>query len=222
MAPSAVTGRTVTPGGGRLVLRADEPRLIRAEELRAGAVRADEGRFAAAADDALRIRCDRAGAMPAIAVTSTPARRLSPRLRRAILTVHVAAGVGLLGTCAALVLIHVRAATTSDPRLAASAYELLTTFPAVFGVPLSLGSIASGIVLGLGSKWGVLRTGWVTAKLLLNLSVILVGTFVLGPGTAALADGESASQALMIAGGAWDVGALLLATGLAVYKPRRR
>jgi hypothetical protein len=222
MAPSAVTGRTVTPGGRRFVLPGDEPGLIHADEAAPGAVREDEGRFAAAADDTSRVRCDGAGAMSATALTSTPARRLSPRVRRATLTVHVAAGVGLLGTCAALVLIHIRAATTSDPRLAASAYELLTTFPIAFGIPLSLGSLASGIVLGLGSRWGVLRTGWVTAKLLLNLSVILVGTFVLGPGTAALADGGSASQALMIAGGGWDVGALLLATGLAVYKPRRR
>ena len=60
-------------------------------------------------------------------------------------------------------------------------------FPVLFGIPLSLTSLATGLVLGLGSKWGVFRYRWVTAKLLLNLSVILVGAFLIGPTTAALA-----------------------------------
>lgn len=150
-----------------------------------------------------------------------PAFTLSPASRRSVLAFHIVASVGLLGTTAALVALNVRAATTSDAQLAASAYELLTMFSFVFGIPLSFASLISGIVLGLSSKWGVLRTGWVAAKLALNLSVIAVGAFVLGPAATALAEG-SGGEAVPIAAGAYDVAALCLATGLSVFKPRRR
>jgi hypothetical protein len=97
-------------------------------------------------------------------MTTTAVRKpklgLAPTLRRSVLTVHITASVGLLGTTAALVAINVRAATTSDPQLAASAYELLTMFASVFGIPLSLTSLATGLLLGLSSKWGVLRYAW--------------------------------------------------------------
>ena len=151
-----------------------------------------------------------------------PAVRVGARTRRAVLTLHIVSGVGLLGDVAAILAINVRAATTEDPQLAAAAYELLTMFPVLFGIPLSLTSLATGLVLGLGSKWGVFRYRWVTAKLLLNLSVILVGAFLIGPTTAALADGRDASEGVLIAASAYDVVALLLATGLSVFKPGRR
>jgi uncharacterized membrane protein SirB2 len=148
-------------------------------------------------------------------------RRLTPGVRRAVLTVHIASSVALLGSCAAIVAIHVRAASTSDPGLAASAYELLGMFPTLFGIPLSLISLASGVTLGLGSRWGVLRYRWVTAKLVLLLAVIVVGALILGPQTTAMADDGSGSQTALIAASAWDVLALTLATCLSVYKPGR-
>ena len=151
-----------------------------------------------------------------------PALRVGARTRRAVLTLHIVSGVGLLGDVAAILAINVRAAATEDPQLAAAAYELLSMFPVLFGIPLSLTSLATGLVLGLGSKWGVFRYRWVTTKLLLNLSVILVGAFLIGPTTAALADGRDASEGVLIAASAYDVVALLLATGLSVFKPGRR
>jgi hypothetical protein len=150
-----------------------------------------------------------------------PARRLPPGVRRTVLTVHIGASVALLGSTAAIAAIHVRAATTSDPGLAASAYELLGMFPTLFGIPLSLISLVSGVTLGLGSKWGVLRYRWVTVKLVLLLSVIVAGAVVLGPQTSAMADDGSGSQTALIAASAWDVLALSVATCLSVYKPGR-
>jgi hypothetical protein len=146
-----------------------------------------------------------------------PKLNLSRPLRRTLLTVHVVASVGLLGACAAIVAINVRAAATGEPAL----YELLSMFSFVFGIPLSFISLISGIVLGLGSKWGVLRYRWVTVKLVLNVAVILVGALVLGPQTAAMVDDGSGSQAVLILGSAFDVVALTLATTLSVFKPGR-
>jgi Predicted integral membrane protein (DUF2269) len=149
-------------------------------------------------------------------------RALSPRIRRAVLTAHIIASVGLLGDVAAVLAVNVRAATTPDAALASSSYELLEMFSLVFGIPLSFIALITGLTLGLGSKWGVLRYAWVTAKLLLLLSVILVGAFVIGPATAAMQDGNGNAETVLIVAAAWDVLALAVATGLSVYKPVRR
>jgi hypothetical protein len=47
-----------------------------------------------------------------------------------------------------------------------ASYELLALFTVLFGIPLSFISLLSGIVLGVGTKWGILRYAWVTTKLL--------------------------------------------------------
>jgi uncharacterized membrane protein len=147
--------------------------------------------------------------------TATSKRRLSPRARRIALTAHIVASVGLLGDVAGFLAIAVRAATTPDPALEAASYELLAMFGMVFGIPLSLASIATGVTLGLGTKWGVLRYPWVTTKLVLNVSVLVVGALVLGPSIDEDAGGR------LIAGAAYDVAVLTLATTLSVFKPGR-
>ena len=92
------------------------------------------------------------------ATTASPIRwPMSPSVRRTVLMVHIIASVGLLGDSAGFLAVAVRAATTDDPALAASSYELLQMFSIVFGIPLSLLSLATGLALGFGTKWGVLR-----------------------------------------------------------------
>jgi Predicted integral membrane protein (DUF2269) len=146
---------------------------------------------------------------------------LSPRTRRSVLTLHIVASVGLLGDVAAVLAVNLRAAATDDPAFATTAYDLLGTFSLVFGIPLSLLSLSSGVVLGLTSKWGLLRHVWVAAKGLIIVSVILVGAFVIGPATEAMHDGEGGRAGVLIAAATWDVVALTAATVLSVFKPRR-
>jgi hypothetical protein len=150
-------------------------------------------------------------------------RLLSPSVRRAVLTAHVVVSVGLLGDSAGFTAVAIRAAGTDDPDLARASYELLNMFSVVFGIPLSFAAILTGLTLAIGSKWGVLRYPWVTGKLLLIVSVMLVGTFVIGPGLGEMLDGDRAGDAAaqLIGAGAYDVLALTLATGLSVYKPGR-
>lgn len=152
----------------------------------------------------------------------TPTRHLSPSARRTVLTAHIIASVGLLGDSAGFLAVAIRGATTDDPGLAAASYELLDMFSFVFGIPLSMVALATGLTLGLGTKWGVLRHRWVTAKLLLILSVILVGAFVIGPANSAMLDGRGGSETTLILASAYDVLALCVATGLSVFKPGGR
>jgi Predicted integral membrane protein (DUF2269) len=156
----------------------------------------------------------------AVAGPSLTRVTLSPLTRRAVLTAHIIASVGLLGDVAAVLAVNVRAATTTDPGFASASYELLEMFSLVFGIPLSFAALISGLILGLGSKWGVLRHAWVTAKLVLLLSVILIGAVVIGPATSEMQTGTGDAESWLIAAAAWDVLALALATTLSVYKPR--
>jgi hypothetical protein len=163
--------------------------------------------------------------MNAVSLQKGPAvarRTLSPRSRRALLTTHIVASVGLLGDVAAVLAVNVRAATSTDAGFASASYELLQMFSVVFGIPLSFAALFTGLTLGLGSKWGVLRHAWVTAKLMLLLSVILVGAFVIGPATNEMRYGNGDAETVLIAAAAWDVLALTVATALSVYKPGRR
>lgn len=146
------------------------------------------------------------------------------RVRRSVLTAHIIASVGLLGDSAGFLAVAVRAATTDDQVLASSSYELLEMFSIVFGIPLSMITLGTGLALGFGSKWGVLRYGWVTAKLLLVIAVILVGALVIGPSLTVMQDGTGGRAHTLIVASAAQVLALALATGLSVFKPggRRR
>jgi hypothetical protein len=148
--------------------------------------------------------------------------RVGVRARRAVLTCHIVAGVGLLGSVATVLAINVRAATAADADLAASSYELLAMLTLAFGIPLSFATLISGVLLGRATRWGVLRYAWVIAKLALLIGVILVGALVLGPGTDAMRRGDGGAEPRLIAGAAYDVTALAVATGLSVFKPRRR
>ena len=145
---------------------------------------------------------------------------MSRAARRALLTVHVVASVGLLGVIAVDLAINVNATTTGDPEVAAASYDLLATFSFLFGIPLSFTSLGTGVLLGRSSKWGVVRHNWVATKLVLNVSVILVGALVLGPGVDAMRNGDGGAESALIAGSAWDLLALTLATTLGVFKPR--
>ena len=206
---------TVTPARAPVLLPAIEVVLLPAEESARRAGPGEEARFAAAADDGTLRRCDGAS-------VTAPRISIAPAARRALLTAHIIASVGLLGDCAGILAINIRAATTDDRELAAASYELLEMFSIAFGIPLSFASLGTGIALGLGTKWGVLRHRWVTAKLVVILAVIVAGAFVIGPATAAMQDGSGGAEGTLIAACAFDVLALCLATGLSVYKPRRR
>jgi hypothetical protein len=71
----------------------------------------------------------------------------------------------------------------------------------------------------VGSKWGVLRYPWVTTKLILNVSVLVVGALLLGPAIDEMRQGDGDAGGVLIAGATYDVIALAVATTLSVFKP---
>jgi hypothetical protein len=150
---------------------------------------------------------------------ATRRRFLPRRLHDAVLTAHIIMSVGLLGDSAGFLAVAIRAATSDDPRAVTEMMRVLNMFSAVFGIPLSFGAIVSGITLGLGTKWGVFRYPWVVAKLMLIVSVMVVGGLFIGPGVTRTLAGTGDATTQLIAAGAYDVLALGVATSLSVFKP---
>jgi predicted integral membrane protein DUF2269 len=149
----------------------------------------------------------------------TSNRGMPRQVRQALLTAHIMMSVGLLGDSAGFLALSVRAARMDDPGTVRELVQVLNMFSLVFGIPLSIGALLSGVALGLGTKWGVFRYPWVTAKLLLIVSVMLVGTFVIGPAEAIMLTAGGDATPRLIAAASYDVLALATATGLSVFKP---
>jgi hypothetical protein len=152
-----------------------------------------------------------------------PSRRsgtlLSQRTRRALLCAHILLAVGLFGDVAGFLAVAIRAAGTDDPEVARDSYDILAMFSTFFGIPLRFGALLTGIGLGLGTKWGVVRYPWTTAKLVLILTVILMGAFVIGPSVEQMRDGSGGVEGRILLGASCDLVALGTATVLSVFKP---
>ena len=148
--------------------------------------------------------------------------RLAPNARRALLTAHIAMSVGLLGDSAGYLAVAVRVSAVDDPAVAHGLVQTLNMFSLVFGIPLSFGALLTGLALGLGTKWGVFRYPWAMTKLGLIVTVLLVGTFVIGPASNQMLQGGGDTTPRLIAAAAYDVVVLTVAVALGVYKPGRR
>jgi hypothetical protein len=160
-------------------------------------------------------------------------RRLSPRARRLALVVHVVSSVGLVGSSAGVLILALSAAATDETVAAHALYVAMRTAVFAVAVPFSFIALGSGIVLGLGTKWGVLRHGWVTAKLVLLVVIILTGALVVRPSmdhviaaTSGPAPGAKpdlgASQWEPAVAAASNIVLVVVAVALAIFKPGGR
>jgi hypothetical protein len=94
---------------------------------------------------------------------------LTPSLRKFVLTVHLTFSVGWVGAVIAYLALGVSAATSQDAltiRAAWIAMELTGWFVIV---PLALAALLTGLILGLGTPWGLFRHYWVVITLLLTI-----------------------------------------------------
>ncbi len=135
--------------------------------------------------------------------------------RKIALAAHLVLAVGWIGAVLAfLPLALARAAG------AAGAFEAMVVLLRWVILPLAFGALASGIVSGLSSPWGLVRHWWVIIKLALTLVAIAVLVAQVGPIEElahAPAVGHEALRPLVHAGGGL---ALLLAIHLiGVFKP---
>lgn len=154
---------------------------------------------------------------------AAPRFRLAPRTRKAVVVLHVSASVALLGQVWVNLVLAVFATVTPDADAARVAYTLLELFVFSSAIPFTMLSLLSGVVLGLGSKWGVLRYRWVSAKLVLLVLTVLTGAVVQGPLLEQLvtAPTPGVRAAHGVTAGV-QLAFLMVATWLSVFKPGGR
>lgn len=148
---------------------------------------------------------------------------LPPRVRKGVLTAHVATSVGWLGAVVAYLALDVTAVVSRDMDTARAAYLAMDLTVTYVIVPLALASVAIGVTNALGTPWGLIRHYWVLAKLLLTIvaaTVLLIEARVV----AALADKAAAADPRELPGtlphSIGGVLVLLVVTTLSVVKPR--
>lgn len=108
--------------------------------------------------------------------------RLSGRARKALLVVHIVSAALWFGVDVALGVLVVTAMLTDDPVTAGvslQAVDLFAVWP-MFGA--SLVCLGTGVVLGVGSKYGLVRYWWVAVKFAINVLMSILIFFALRPG----------------------------------------
>jgi hypothetical protein len=149
--------------------------------------------------------------------------------RKLALTAHVTSSVGWLGAVAGFLALAVAGLASRDAQLVRAAYLAMELVGWFVIVPLALATLPTGLVLSLGTEWGVFRHWWVLAKVMITVpaTVLLlvhmrpVGHVARVVAETTLAHGQLAGLRMQLVA---DAGAamlvLLVATALSIYKPR--
>jgi hypothetical protein len=149
-------------------------------------------------------------------------------LRRLGLLAHIVTSVGWLGAVLASLALAVVGLTATDGRLVQSAYLVMQSLGWAILVPLSILSLATGLIQALGTRWGLLRHYWVIVKLVMNLFatgilLLYMQTLAALETSARAWDGDDPATLRNLSpalhGGAALV-LLVVAAVLSVYKPK--
>jgi hypothetical protein len=152
---------------------------------------------------------------------------MPPRLRKLVLTAHITTTVGWLGAVVAFLALAVVGLTSQDAQTVRGAYLVMEPAAWLVLVPLAFASLLTGVVQSLGSAWGLFRHYWVLFKLLITVFATVVLLiymetfgFMAGVATDPSADLGVVRNASPTVHAALALLVLLVATVLAVYKPR--
>jgi DMSO/TMAO reductase YedYZ heme-binding membrane subunit len=153
---------------------------------------------------------------------------MRPRLRKFALAAHLTFSVGWIGAVAGYIALDVAAATSQDAQTLRAAYLAMELIAWYVIVPLALASLLTGLVMSLGTRWGLFRHYWVLISLLLTIIatvVLLVETQTISYFADIAADPRTSGDDLRALGSTLvhSVGGtvvLLVILVLNVYKPR--
>ncbi len=99
---------------------------------------------------------------------------MTPRLRKFALTAHLTCSVGWIGAVMAYLALVVAALISQDSRTLQAAWFAMEVIGWYIIVPLALASLLSGLVMALGTSWGLFRQYWVVLSLVLTILATVV------------------------------------------------
>jgi hypothetical protein len=141
---------------------------------------------------------------------------LGRRGRKAVLVLHVLASAGWFGIAVLVAFLLFAAQATGDPTMARGLYQSVET-SVWLSVPVGSAAAATGVLLGLGTKWGLARYWWVLAKEVIVVPVVVTDLLIVAPGAHDAVRGQ-------LSGGLLDPAiahcvVLAVATVLSLVKP---
>jgi hypothetical protein len=153
---------------------------------------------------------------------------MKPGLRKLTLSIHLVVSVGWVGAGFAYLTLDIAAATSQDTLTLRSAYMAMDVIAGTVIVPLAIASLLTGLMISLGTRWGLFRHYWVLISLVLTLlavAVLLAETRVIAGYAQIAGDPSTSSNQLESLGSTLlhSVGGivvLLVILVLNVYKPR--
>ncbi|MFF5262753.1 hypothetical protein ACFY4C_27795 [Actinomadura viridis] len=152
--------------------------------------------------------------------------RFSPRTRKTVLLLHVISSMTWLGLDIGLLMLSVTGFVTDDPVTRRAAYLSMNMIGDTLLVPASLLALATGILLGIGTAWGLVRYRWVLIKLVVTIVTATLTIFALRSGlheaaAGVMADPPSAGEAGvgLLAAPLVSLTCYIAMTALSVFKP---
>ncbi|WP_413758195.1 DUF2269 family protein [Streptomyces sp. MMBL 11-3] len=150
--------------------------------------------------------------------------KLNRPARRAHLVVHVAASACWLGLTLGLLALGITATTTGSAVVVEASVRAMKTFADWLLLPLAFLTLLSGLVLSLGTHWGLARHRWVYTKFWLTLATVTATVLALRPAVGSAAAAVSAGEALpdasdVLFGPIVSLTAYLFMTAISVLKP---
>lgn len=153
---------------------------------------------------------------------------MPPSARKLALTIHLSCSVGWFGAVVAYLVFDLTVATSRDPALVRDSWAAMGRLVSGAIVPLALASLVTGLIMAVGTKWGLFRHWWVLISLALTVVavVVLLSESMVVTGIAALAAKAATTDADVLAfpptllhsvGG---LAVLVLVQVLNVYKPQ--
>ena len=150
---------------------------------------------------------------------------MRPGLRKFALSVHLTFSVGWIGTVIAYLGLGIAAVNSTDVETVRAAWIAMELIGWYVIVPLAVASLLTGLVMSLGTKWGLFRYYWVAISFVLTsfATVILILHM---PTVSSMVDVALVSEgaALEALGGdlghpGIGLGVLLVVQVLNLYKP---
>jgi hypothetical protein len=99
---------------------------------------------------------------------------LAPSARKLVLAIHLTTSVGWLGAVVAYIPLDLTVALSNDPGTVRGAWAAMGLIATAVLVPLALASLVTGLIISLGTRWGLIRHWWVVVSLVLTLVAVLV------------------------------------------------
>jgi hypothetical protein len=151
---------------------------------------------------------------------------MTPSLRKLALTVHLVVSLGWIGAVVAYLALGVSAMTSQDAQTVRAAWIAMEMTGWFVIVPLAVAALLTGLVMALGTPWGLFRHFWVLITLVLTILATVVLLLHL-PTVTSLADQARSVDDAQLGGLGGDLVhpglglvVLVVITALNVYKPR--